>query len=944
VRPPPATTSRPALPFFRAVTSALNATALIPLFYCAVLFLTGIASSRALYLRPSLLLTALLPLSLAAIFAIVKAPRLAWLPIAFVWLILGLWSAETEPQAAPSPAITALTDGLLRTIDGTVISAEPLRAPPLQSQSDDNDPTAEPTDSNAPPQTGELSQRVDLRITAAEFVTDQSDAMASVTDPAALLRLTIRFPAGQLPPAIRCGQPLRAVFRTLPAETYHDPGVWDRAEWLEAQSIAATASFRARPASPISAAPLTLASGSLVLLSQPTGFSFACQLASAQQTAVDRLESLPSQPALTHLSRWLRVSPDDAAMLAALIAGDRTFLTRTLRTGFERTGSFHLIVVSGLHIAILAGCVLGLTSRMRIPRLPATLATISITLGYALFTGFAVPVQRSFWMISLYLLGRLVYRSRNPLNLIGFAALCLLAADPRSLFDAGFQMTLLSVGSIAGVALPLLDRSTRPWREAARNLTLIPLDVALPPSLAQFRVTLRMIAVHLEPLVSRRIARTVPPLAVRAALRLVELVFVALVVECALALPMALYFHRITVYALPVNLLILPLLAVLVPAAMILLLTLSVWPAAAALPATLCVLILHIGVAIVRILGRVSLADFRIPAPGPLQATLAAAFILLAIQLARGRRIQRRLAFAATILAAIVALWPRAVDHPANALLFEAIDVGQGDALLLITPDGKTLLIDAGGLLSYARDARNSQTSAPFDIGEEVVSPALWSRGIRRLDAVALTHAHADHMGGMAAILRNFRPRELWVGNNPPIPAYTALLQQAKEQGVTIRSLRIGDSPRLGSATVSVLAPAANYRPSRQPANDDSLVLEAGFGATRILLAGDAEAPEENAMLSDSLASPDSLSSAVLKVGHHGSLTSTRPAFLAPVAPFWAVISCGRRNRFGHPRPEILAELQSAHVRTYRTDLDGALCLLLNGQSVTAQPMCRTGP
>jgi competence protein ComEC len=132
-----------------------------------------------------------------------------------------------------------------------------------------------------------------------------------------------------------------------------------------------------------------------------------------------------------------------------------------------------------------------------------------------------------------------------------------------------------------------------------------------------------------------------------------------------------------------------------------------------------------------------------------------------------------------------------------------------------------------------------------------------------------------------------------------------------------------------------VLAPMPGYTPGPQPTNNDSLVLHAAFGATSVLLEGDAEAPVEDAMLAE-----PGLASTLLKVGHHGSLTSTRPEFLARVAPQWAVISCGLRNRYGHPRHEVLEALQSAHVRTFSTDLNGAVCFQLDGHAVAADPTC----
>jgi competence protein ComEC len=260
----------------------------------------------------------------------------------------------------------------------------------------------------------------------------------------------------------------------------------------------------------------------------------------------------------------------------------------------------------------------------------------------------------------------------------------------------------------------------------------------------------------------------------------------------------------------------------------------------------------------------------------------------------------------------------------------EAIDVGQGDSLLLITPDGKTLLVDGGGFGGGPR-----QATPDFDIGEEVVSPALWARGIRHLNAVALSHAHSDHMGGLPAVLRNFHPDELWVGNNPRVEAYSALLDEAARLHVRVRTFGAGDAFSFGGTDVNVMAPIRGYEPGAEPANNDSLVLHVAYRGTSVLLEGDAEAQVEEAMLGEA-----GLQSTLLKVGHHGSLTSTRPEFLAQVAPQWAVISCGLRNRYGHPREEVLEELEEALVRTFRTDTGGAECFLLDGTAAKPDFEC----
>ncbi len=430
--------SRPVLAGLSAQTSA------IPLFHAAWLFAAGIALTQIVWLRPSLVLVALAPVAVLCCVAAFRAQRIVWLPLAVLWCLLGAWCAEMEPHPAAAPALAALSDGLLRTVEGTVADAEPMRAETVQNVVDQDDHGV--STSTAPePQT---TQRIDLRVSSVEVVTDASDAQ---TPAQGGVRLTVRWPAsahGQsAPQPFNCGDRVRAVVRLLPPEVYRDPGTWSRADYLINQGITSTASVSIDRIERLDATP---------------GSTLTCRLAGLQHASSARLLALPI--AMRRLPAVLRLSQDDAIMLAAMVTGDRTYLTHSLRVGFERTGSFHMLVVSGFHLAIVAGCIFWIARRLRLPRVPATLVTLVASFSYALFTGFATPVQRSLWMVTLYLLGRLIYRERSPLNTIGFASLCLLVVSPRSLFDSGLQMTLLPVAHH-----PRRQDPARRWRRLRRR-------------------------------------------------------------------------------------------------------------------------------------------------------------------------------------------------------------------------------------------------------------------------------------------------------------------------------------------------------------------------------------------------------------------------------------------------------------------------------------------
>jgi len=246
--------------------------------------------------------------------------------------------------------------------------------------------------------------------------------------------------------------------------------------------------------------------------------------------------------------------------------------------------------------------------------------------------------------------------------------------------------------------------------------------------------------------------------------------------------------------------------------------------------------------------------------------------------------------------------------------------VGQGDAAFVELPDGRRLLVDGG-----------PGGERRFDVGERVVAPFLWNRAVWSLDAVVMTHADPDHAGGLAAILRRFRVRELW-DNGLPDAAAADVLRLAARQGTVRRRLAAGDRIWLGVVPVTVLHPpatplAGSLRGPASDENNNSLVLRLDWGLASFLLTGDVEQEGE----AELLARRRPLDHRVLKVAHHGSRYSTTEEFLAAGRPALAVISAGRRNPFSHPTPEVLARLGQAGVRIYRTDRDGAVILDTDG-------------
>jgi len=453
-----------------------------------------------------------------------------------------------------------------------------------------------------------------------------------------------------------------------------------------------------------------------------------------------------------------------------------------------------------------------------------------------------------------------------------------------------------------------------------------PLAVADAGFLLTFGATAAIILVApLTPL--RTLPRVVAPFAAMLA--------ASVAAEAALLPIAAFLFSRVTIAGLVLNFAAIPLMAVAQIAGMALIPAAAVPPLASALG-----LIAHAGAeGLVRsadLVEVVPMLTWRVAPPSWIALVvyycgLIAAWTLwrLAVQVLGSReglplRFVRRGAACAAVLSLLwIVAEPWIALSPAGdgRLHVTFIDVGQGDAALVRFPNGSTLLVDAGGLPG----------ASSFDVGDRVVAPVLRHGGIRRLDLVALTHGDVDHIGGAEAMLTEFRPHDVWEGIPvPPHAPLRALQRTAERVGATWTNVQTNDLATIDGVQILTRHPAIAGWQRQDVRNEDSIVLEIIWHDVSIVLTGDIGREAERTITP--LFSPSPLR--IVKVPHHGSLTSSTVDFIRALSPRAAVVSVGRSNTFGHPAPEVIDRYRRAGADLFRTDQDGAVSLDTDGYIV----------
>jgi competence protein ComEC len=585
------------------------------------------------------------------------------------------------------------------------------------------------------------------------------------------------------------------------------------------------------------------------------------------------------------------VPGEAGAFLKTAVLGDRRGVGDDVEEGFAAAGATHVLSVSGLHLAavvavvfLAARLVVGLVAALPLyvdPRAVAAAVALPVLVFFTLLTGEAVATQRSAVMLALGMGGILIGRPVSPAPAIAAAALLLLAAAPLRLFDPSLQLSLASVGGIALLARRLGPGSVGDGL-ARRALGW----------LWRFGAATIAATAFTAPLVAHDFGELAPasPLGNLALVPLVELGVV----------PVGLFGAALAALGMRVG---------------------GVALAVAGVAARLALAV----AAFFR--AHAPLVPCRMPNALETGALMGAA--ALALWAPRAAGAARRLALLGAGALAIVgagSLWARDLARRhATSTRVTFLDVGQGDAAVIEAAGGAVAVVDGGGAFDDG-----------FDPGERIVEPFLRARGITRLDLVALSHPHPDHLNGLRRILRRFPVGALWTsGDDGHNPEYAHLLELARARGVPTP---VPVSAALGGARLEPLGPFlgdAIGPPPGLTVNDASLVLRLDFGGRAVLFPGDLEADGEGELVGRRDVG-QRVAADVLKVPHHGSRTSSSGELLQAVDPRLAVMSLGWRNRFHFPAAEVLARYAARGSRVLRTDRDGAVTVTIDAEGALA--------
>jgi len=557
------------------------------------------------------------------------------------------------------------------------------------------------------------------------------------------------------------------------------------------------------------------------------------------------------------------ISPQ-GAILEALLLGDRARMSPSDTQSLQKSGIFHIIAISGAHIAIIAFFLFSIFKLFRIPTRLCYLLVIASIVFYSFLVEGRASVVRAAIMSLAFLLGKLIWRNVNLVNTISIAAFILLLHNPFNLFDSGFLLTFAATFSI---------------------IIVFPKIIKFLPKLP---------------------------------LRISELLVISLSAQLGVMPIMASTFNRVAFSSVILNFAAVPLTALVMAGGFIFLPLSFVNPFLAQILADGIKILINLLTGSSHLFNRLPFFSYRIPTPHLF--TLIGYFLFLCLLLLPSKFKRQKLAFSLCFLAFFVLLISYPFPSLSKDLRLTLIDVGQGESILVEFPGHKKMLVDGGGL-----------PEGSFDIGENVVSPFLWKKGIKKINYLVLTHAHPDHFKGLKAVVRNFKIGEFWEAFSPAEDEAYQEFKESLPASILYKRTFRGASLQEGGVRIDVLYPEKADPIVHSVDNEQSLVLRLEYAETSFLLSGDIGAQSETKILE----LDGKLKSQVLKSAHHGSSSSSSKDFLERVEPRIAVISVGEGNRYGFPSEEVLKRYEEMGMKVYRTDIHGAVELRSNGQRIS---------
>ncbi|MCH7965336.1 MAG: DNA internalization-related competence protein ComEC/Rec2 [Bacteroidetes bacterium] len=566
---------------------------------------------------------------------------------------------------------------------------------------------------------------------------------------------------------------------------------------------------------------------------------------------------------------------ETAALLRGLLLADRREIDQETKTQFINSGVIHVLAVSGLHVGFIALIFIILFGRFNI-YLRSVLTIIGLLL-FMILTGVPPSVFRATVMALVIIVAFLTNRSTNIFNSLAIAALIILIINPDEIYSPGFQLSFSAVIAI-GVIYPIISRVINRLQIKSKFVRYVLLFMAVS--------------------------------------------FAAQIGTMPFTL---IYFGKLSVIALAANIIVIPAIGIIISLAVVTLIIGSIFPPIALYYAAANDLITWLMLNLINFTGDLNFSHFRIVGYSIYDSVVFYFFIALFIYFIG--RYKTKLAIVILLILTIsnVILFSFLDDEellPENQLSVLMVDVGQGDSFIIKFPNNKTALIDAGEATFY------------FDYGERVILPLLNYLGIEKIDYGFVSHLDLDHYGGFVALILEDRIGEIY---KPALD--TSLTKDLKfEKFLKNKNIPITyydkQSLEIGNCKVYILTNKEESEFYSLSSNNRSGILKIVYGESSFLFTGDAEKRVENILIDNY---QSFLDVDVLKVGHHGSKTSSYDEFLQYTSPQYALISAGIKNKFGHPAQNVISKFKSNNVKILRTDKNGAVLMVSNGEQIFAE-------